>query len=114
MSFEEADRVRERRFGAFLQHRKKGNFILAIESGRHTDPATGESFRTYAVWRPEAARTNYINESELTTKYQPVTPERARDWWMRKYAAIPPIETVETHILGGAIIPLWQRSKDRP
>jgi hypothetical protein len=28
---------------------------------------------------------------------------------MRKYATIPPIETVETHILGGAIIPLWQR-----
>jgi hypothetical protein len=111
VSFEEAERVRERKFGAFLQHKKKGHFILAIESGRHTDPATGESFRTYAVWRPEAARTNYINEAELNTKYQAVTPERARDWWTRKYAAIPPIETVETHILGGAIIPLWQRLK---
>ncbi len=111
VSFEEADRVRERRFGAFLQHRKKGHFILAIESGRHTDPATGDSFRTFAVWRPEAPRTNYINESELNTKYQAVTPERARDWWTRKYASIPPIETVETHILGGAIIPLWQRLK---
>ena len=30
---------------------------------------------------------------------------------MSRYAAIPPIETVETHILGGAIIPLWQRLK---
>jgi hypothetical protein len=30
---------------------------------------------------------------------------------MRKYASIPPIEIVETHILGGAIIPLWQRLK---
>jgi hypothetical protein len=30
---------------------------------------------------------------------------------MRKYASIPPIETVETHILGGAIILLWQRLK---
>ena len=108
VSFEEADRVRERRFGAFLQHRKKGHFILAIESGRHTDPATGESFRTFAVWRPDAPRTNYINEAELTTKYQAVTPERAHDWWTRKYASIPPIETVVTHILGGAIIPLWQ------
>jgi P-loop containing NTP hydrolase pore-1/C-terminal domain on Strawberry notch homologue len=111
VSFEEADSVRERKGGAFLQHRKKGHFILAIESGRHTDPGTGESFRTFGVWRPEAPRTNYINESELTTKYQAVIPERARDWWTRKYAAIPPIETVETHILGGAIIPLWQRLK---
>ncbi len=111
VSFEEADRVRERKGGAFLQHRKKGHFILAVESGRHTDPATGESFRTFAVWRPEAPRTNYINEAELSAKYQAVTPERARDWWMMKYAAIPPIETLETHILGGAIIPLWQRLK---
>jgi hypothetical protein len=111
VSFEEADRVRERRFGAFFEHRKRGHFILAIESGRHTDPATGASFRTYAVWRPEAPRTNYINEAELSAKYQAVTPERARDWWMMKYTSIPPIETVETHILGGAIIPLWQRLK---
>ena len=73
-----ADRVRERKGGAFLQHRKKGHFILAIESGRHTDPGTGESFRTFALSRPEAPRTNYINEGELSAKYQAVTPERAR------------------------------------
>src|SRR6185295_19995120 len=111
VSFEEADRVRERKGGAFLQHRKKGHFILAVESGRHTDPATGASFRTFAVWRPEAQRTNYINEAELSAKYQAVTPERARDWWMMKHASIPPIETHEIHIIGGAIIPLWQRFK---
>jgi predicted RNA methylase len=111
VSFEEADRVRERRFGAFFQHRKKGHFILAIESGRHTDPNSTNSFSTFAVWRPEAPRANYINEAELSAKYQAVTPEQARDWWTRKYATIPPIETVETHILGGAIIPLWQRLK---
>lgn len=111
VSFEEADSLRQRKGGAFLQHRKKGNFILALESGRHTDPSTGNSFSTFAVWRPEAARTNYINEAELNTKYQAVTPERARDWWRTRYATIPPIETVETHILGGAIIPLWQRLK---
>jgi hypothetical protein len=107
----DADYVRQRKGGAFLQHRKKEHFILAIESGRHTDPNTGASFRTFAVWRPEAPRTDYINEAELTKLYHAVTPEQARDWWMRKYATIPPIQTLETHIIGGAIIPLWQRLK---
>lgn len=111
VSFADADYTRQRRGGAFLQHRKKEHFILAIESGRHTDPNTGASFRTFAMWRPEAPRTDYINEAELTKLYQAVTPEQARDWWMRKYATIPPIETLETHIIGGAIIPLWQRLK---
>jgi protein strawberry notch len=111
VSFADADYVRQRKGGAFFEHRKKEHFILAIESGRHTDPNTGNSFRTYAVWRPEAPRTDYINEAELTERYHAVTPEQARDWWMRKYATIPPIQTLETHIIGGAIIPLWQRLK---
>jgi hypothetical protein len=111
VSFADADYVRQRKGGAFLQHRKKEHFILAIESGRHTDPGTGASFRTFSVWRPEAPRTDYINEAELTKLYHAVTPEQARDWWMRKYATITPIQTLETHIIGGAIIPLWQRLK---
>ena len=111
VSFEEAERVRGRKGGAFMQHRKKGSFVLAIESGRHTNPTTGASFRTFALWRPESPRSNYIHEDELTEKYRAVTPEAAREWWTLKHRSIPPIETVETHIIGGAIIPLWQRLK---
>jgi hypothetical protein len=40
-----------------------------------------------------------------------VIPSKARDWWIKKHASVPPIETHETHIIGGAIIPLWQRFK---
>src|SRR6185436_3769935 len=39
------------------------------------------------------------------------TPAKARDWWINKYVSVPPIETHEIHIIGGAIIPLWQRFK---
>ena len=111
VSFADADYTRRRRGGAFMQHRRKGHFILALESGRHTDPNTGNSYRTFAVWKPEAPRAFYIYEAELNEKYKAVTPEHARDWWMRKYATIPPIQTLETHIIGGAIIPLWQSFK---
>jgi hypothetical protein len=111
VSFDEAERVRKRRNGAFLRHQKNGTFILAVESGLHTNAETGHSHRTFAVWKPEAARSSYIHSDELTEKYTAVTPAKARDWWINKYASVPPIETHEIHIVGGAIIPLWQRFK---
>jgi hypothetical protein len=111
VSFAEADQVRQRRNGSFFRHRKNGHFILAIESGLHTNAENGNSYRTFAVWKPEAARSNYIHDDELTNKYTAVTPAKARDWWIDKYASLPAIETHEIHIIGGAIIPLWQRFK---
>jgi len=113
VSFAEADRVRRSRKGAFLRHNKKGKFILAVASRHHTDPATGRSFQTFAVWPPEGERTDYLDESKLNEKYTPVSAEAARDWWMSRHAAIPPVETTEMHIIGGAILPLWQRLKTR-
>jgi hypothetical protein len=111
ISFDEAERVRKRRNGAFFRHRKSGQFILAVESGLHTNAETGNSYRTFAVWKPEAARSSYIHNDELIEKYTAVTPAKARDWWNDKYTSVPPIETHEIHIIGGAIIPLWQRFK---
>jgi hypothetical protein len=111
VSFDEAEATRQRKNGAFLRHRKNGHFVLAVESGRHTDPATGNSYRTFAIWKPEAAHAAYIHDDELNEKYKAVTPERSRSWWTQKYDTIPPIETLETHIISGAIIPLWQRLK---
>src|SRR5712691_9641359 len=111
VSFDEAERVRKRKTGAFFRNRKNGHFILALESGRHTNPENGNSYRTFAVWKPEAARVNYIHDDELKEKYRAVIPSKARDWWIKKHASVPPIETHDTHIIGGAIIPLWQRFK---
>ena len=111
VSFDEAERVRKRKTGAFFRHRKNGHFILAIASGQHTNPENGNSYRTFAVWKPEAARSGYIHDDELAEKYRAVVPSKARQWWTQKHAAVPPIETLETHIIGGAIIPLWQRFK---
>ena len=111
VSFEEAEQTRKRKNAAFFLHRKNGNFILAVESGRHTHPASGSSYRTFAIWKPEGARVTYIHENELNEKYKAATPESAKDWWMQRYSGLPLIETLETHIISGAIIPLWQRFK---
>src|SRR6185436_5574863 len=74
-----------------------------------TNAESGKSYRTYSIWKPETARSSYIHDDELNDKYRAVTPGKAREWWTKAHAAVPPIETVETHIIGGAIIPLWER-----
>jgi hypothetical protein len=113
VSFERAERLRITERGAFLQHKKKGEFILVLESGRHTDPTNGSTFSTYSVWKPEGARVSYIRDQELNEKYCPIRSDQAEAWWQRQYAAAPDIETKEVHIIAGAILPLWQKLKTR-
>lgn len=97
--------------GAFYRQKRSGNFIMAIESGNHTDPESGASYKTYAITKPEASRAYYMKESELLQKYQLVSPPDVRWWWEAKYQAVPKFITVEIHIIGGAILPLWQHLK---
>lgn len=111
VSFERADRLRLNNNGTFLQHRKKGDYILVLPSGRHTDPSNGSTFLTYSVWKPEAARTTYIREPDLNDRYRVVRPGEALRWWNARYAAAPEIDTSEVHIIAGAIIPLWHKLK---
>jgi hypothetical protein len=111
VSFERADRLRTLEHGAFFRHQKNGNFILVLPSGRHTDPADGRTFLTYSVWKPEGSRLSYLREQELNTKYSVVRSSEAEPWWVRQYSRVPEIETREVRIIGGAIIPLWQKLK---
>jgi hypothetical protein len=111
--FERAERLRVLERGAFFQHQKNGKLILALPSGRHTDPADGRTFATYSVWKPEGARLSYIREMELNDKYRVLRSHEAEKWWTSQYARVPEIETREVRILAGAIIPLWQRLKTK-
>ena len=47
--FDRAERLRLNNDGAFLQHQKKGDYVLVLPSGRHTDPSNGTTFLTYSV-----------------------------------------------------------------
>ncbi len=108
VSFEEA---RDFPKSAFYRQKRSGNFILATESGLHTDPSSGSSYRTYAITKPEGARVAYVKESEIIEKYQPVHAAEARWWWAHRFEQVPEVITVESHIVGGAILPLWQHLK---
>jgi len=113
VTFADADRIRKENRGAFLQHHKNGSFILALPSGRHTDPKDGRTYATLSIWKPEGARRRYVHDQELNASYRPVTPERVQCWWEREYTRAPQVETAEVRIIAGAIIPLWQRLKTK-
>jgi hypothetical protein len=113
VSFERADRLRTSERGAFFQHGNRGDLVLALPSGRHTDPDNGRTFLTYSIWKPGGARTAYLREEELNTKYGLVTSSQARSWWERQHERVPEIETRQVRIIGGAIIPLWQKLKTK-
>ena len=108
VNFKEA---RETPRGTFYRQKKSGHYVLAAESGNHTDPNSGATYRTFSLTKPEAARAYYVKESELVEKYQPVQPRDARMWWDFRYGQVPEVVTVEVHIIGGAILPLWQHLK---
>ena len=111
VDFARAKRLHFSYGGTFFQHRKTKNFVLALQSGRQTDPVKGKTFVSYSLWKPEAAYDSYIHDSELTEKYAAVIPDKAEQWWRARYAAAPRIHTTHVHIIAGAIVPLWQRLK---
>ncbi len=105
------DECRDFPKSTFYRQKRSGHFVLASESGLHTDPGSGSSYRTFAISKPEGARVHYVKESELLEKYQPVRPQEAKWWWTQRYEQVPEVITVESHIVGGAILPLWQHLK---
>jgi hypothetical protein len=113
VSFDRADRLRESNHGAFLEHQSRGDFVLALPSGRHTDTSDGSTFQTFSIWKPGAPRSSYIREKDLNMKYRPVRPEAAKKWWESEYLRVPDIDTREVRMIAGAIIPLWQRLKTK-
>jgi protein strawberry notch len=111
VDFGRADRLRSNYKGQFVQQRKTRDYALVIPSGRHTDPISGDTFLTYSVWKPEGSRVSYVRQGELDAKYRVVRPDEVAQSWRQRYTAAPTVETSQTHIIAGAIIPLWHKLK---
>lgn len=113
MSFDHARGVCVANEGKFLRHAKSGNFILALNSGHHTNPENGETYATFSIWKPEGPRVDYLSAMDLTKSYVPVVSHEAENWWTDTYNRLPTIEKLEVHIIGGAILPIWDRLKSQ-
>ena len=113
VSFEEANSRCSAGNGSFYEDIQQGTHIMALPSGTHTDPTRGSTYRTFSIWKPEGGRMDYLAEHDLHCRYRPTRQERVRPWWTQRYSEQPPLRTSQTHLIVGAIIPLWQRLKIR-
>lgn len=111
ITFAEAQALCDSRQGAFYRNTKTGHIVAAAQSGSHTNPATGDTYRNYSISKPEGARLSYIHESELKSKYKRTKPDLAEAWWNTQYDVTPATREYELHLIAGAVLPLWQKLK---
>jgi hypothetical protein len=79
-------------------------------SGNHTDPSNGNTYQTFAITQPEKARAYYITEDDLH-KNKKVHVKTALAWWELYCQHIPETTVDETHLIAGAVLPLWEKLK---
>lgn len=111
ITFADAQSIFNSRPGAFYRNNKTGHIVAAAQSGSHTNPATGDTYRNYSISKPEGTRLFYIHESELKSKYKRIKPDIAEPWWNTQYDATPATQQYELHLIAGAVLPLWQKLK---
>lgn len=113
LRFDEVNAIRAdpNRRASFYQLKAELGFVLAVPSGRHTDPGTGRTFETFGIWTPQGQHVKYVTQDDLQQKYRFCTPHSSKSWWEKQYQDAPKTKIEELHIIAGAIIPLWQKLK---
>ncbi len=87
-------------------------FVAARPSLVHTDPETGESYKTFAVSHPEGKNLFYVGEAEFAARFRLVPKIKAKDWWNGEVERIPPVINKTVFLLSGALIPVWRQIKN--
>jgi len=114
VTFADAQRIaKEHEGGAFYRQVRSGNLIVASKAGTRTDEASGRVTQRWHVTRPSGAMQSIIDQDELISKYQPVHANDAKVEWAEAYKTDPGIRTRSVHIVGGAILPVWERLQSR-
>ena len=94
---------------AFYKQNRSGRVVFAAPGANRTDGATGMVERTMVITTPRHSHDQALPESEFFDKYTKVDRDTARAAWQAALLEIPTVETRQRHIIGGAILPLWQR-----
>ncbi len=112
--------------GTFWQQKVSKNIIFVEEASVRTDPKTQRTIQNFYYTRPGGQSETLIEATELITKYERVTPNTefelrgkekikttVRDWWQKEYTDDLGTETTTHHLIGGAVLPVWQRLTQR-
>lgn len=114
LPLEEAEGILRReagngRDGAIFRQKRSKRLVVAYQQGQHTDSKGNVSPR----WTLQTTRRRFdwVPEGELAQKYDRLEGTAARTAWAEEIAKIPAEEETEHHLIGGAILPLWDRIK---
>jgi hypothetical protein len=109
------------RKGKFFQQINSHNIIYAEFVATRTNAESGGLYEVYRYARPQGWAEEIIKESDLKEKYIEVNLAQvmsfgkdkpmmsAAEWWNKEVAATPEVKTTTVHIIGGAVLPIWQR-----
>ncbi len=113
ITFERADSHRRSEKGsAFYVQKRSGNAILVEPAGSRTDAATGVALERYRVHRPQGFNAGHIiDQRDLVAKYDLVAPDGVRERWTEQFNSDPGYRDRDVHVIGGALLPIWNRMK---
>jgi O-acetyl-ADP-ribose deacetylase (regulator of RNase III) len=108
----------------FWQQKNSKNVIYITEAGMRTNPKSQTQTQMFRVARPNGWQESLLSADELIEHYakrsrseiiedKKGNPTTVRKWWEAQHAEAPEYETINTHIIGGAVLPVWQRLAQR-
>ena len=107
--------------GKFFQQHQSHNIIYAEYVATRTDQKSGQLYDVYRYARPGGWGEDLIKLTELNDKYREAKLDdivsfgkekpsmKVADWWNQEFAATPKSKVQTVHIIGGAVLPIWQR-----
>lgn len=117
LSWEAAHREYEAHDGRkeWFQNKRSGNYFMGTEAaGVVTDAKSGKTYTRWKIVGPTNHQ-RYVDGRELQEKFDmmggPRQEAKVEAWWKQTHGAIPKIETVPVHMIGGSILPVWGRLK---
>jgi diguanylate cyclase (GGDEF)-like protein len=100
----------------FYRNRKSGKVALAV-AGSNMTLDDGSVTRSYKISNPRGIGVERVEEAAVRPpswdrgehRNEVLSPEAAAPLWKEQRKAIPLQETVTEHVLGGVLLPVWDR-----
>lgn len=105
------DLSRSEETSGFYRQKKSGRVAWATRGADRTDAKSGATIPTMRLNTPREFRAGVEPLSEFRARWEPISEASAQTAWEDAVSKIPKQETREHHIIGGAILPIWNRLK---
>jgi tRNA G10 N-methylase Trm11 len=107
-------KVAKRKDVTFLKNIRSGR-IWAVATRFNDTDAKGNVIPTVILWSPNPFSRRTVRAADVTdTRKWTDTGGEAKALWEKEIADGPKFETVQRHLITGAILPVWNRLKGNP